>query len=143
VPLEAASNLAGHSGKRKAVGGLPASEKVGGNKVKEGGDAAWNETCRDAGPCVTQGSMADHQPARPDELEAASKAVEDIGTSAAAFETQMDNLRALLAPHYTVMHLLDTKTAAVDKHLASDGKTYRTDVRWAAAWHEAMSALDK
>jgi len=67
VPLEAASNLAGHSGKRKAVGGLPASEKVGGNKVKEGGDAAWNETCRDAGPCVTQGSMADHQPARPDE----------------------------------------------------------------------------
>ena len=143
VPVEAASNLADHGGKRKAVGGLPACEKVGGKKVKVEGDAAWNEACRDAGRCVTQGSMADHQPARPDEFDAAAKAVEDIGTSAAAFETQMDNLRALSAPHYTVMRLLATKAAAVDKHLASAGKTYRTAVRWAAACHKAMSALDK
>jgi len=143
LPVEAASNQADHGRKRKAVGGLPTGENVGGKKVKVEGDAAWNEACRDAGPCVTQGSMADHQPSRPDELEAAAKAVEDIGTSAAAFETQMDNLRALSAPHYTVMRLLATKTAAVDKHLASAGKTYRTAVRWAAACHKAMSALDK
>jgi len=143
VPVEAASNQANHGSKRKAVGGLPTGENAGCKKVKVEGDAAWNEACRDAGPCVTQGSMADHQRSRPEELEAASKAVEDIGTSATAFETQMDNLRALSAPHYTVMRLLATKTAAVDKHLASAGKTYRTAVRWAAACHKAMSALDK
>jgi len=143
VRVEAASNQADHGGKRKAVGGPPTGENVGGKKVKVKGDAAWNKACRDAGPCVTQGSMADHQPSRPAELEAAAKAVEDIGTSAAAFVTQMYNLRALSAPHYTVMHLHATKTAAVDKHFASAGKTYRTAVRWAAACHMAMSALDK
>jgi len=109
--------------------------------VKVAGDAAWNEACRDTGTCVAQGSMADHQPARPDEFEAAAMAVEDIGTSAAAFEAQMNTLRALSAPHYTVMRLLATKTAAVEKHLASAGNTYRTAVRWAAACHKAMSTL--
>jgi len=87
--------------------------------------------------------MAEHQPARPDELEAAAMAVEDIGTSAAAFEAQMNIPRALSAPDYTVMRLLANKTAAVDKHLASAGKTYRTAVRWAAACHKAMSTLHK
>ena len=143
VPVEAASTLADHGGKRKAVASPLACEKVGGKKVKVEGDAAWNEACRDAGTCVTQGSMADHRPARPDEFKAAEMAVEAIGTSAAAFETQMDNLRALSAPHDTVMRLLATKTAAVEKHLASSGKTYRTAVRWAAACHTAMSAIHK
>jgi len=122
-PVEAASTLADHVGKRKAIAGPLACERVGGKKVKVEGDAAWNEACREAGTCVTQGSMADHRPARPDEFKAAAMAVEAIGTSAAAFETQMDNLRALSAPHYTVMRLLATKTAAVEKHLASSGKT--------------------
>ena len=143
VPVEAASKHADHGGKRKAVGGPLECGKVGGKKVKVEGHAAWNEACRDAGTCVTQGSMADHQPPRPDEFEAAEMAVEDIGRSAAAFETPMKNLRALSATHYTVMRLLATKTAAVNKHLASAGKTYRTAVRWAAACHNAMSALHK
>jgi len=113
VPVEAASKHADHGGKRKAVGGPLECGKVGGKKVKVEGHAAWNEACRDGGTSVTQGSMADHQPPRPDEFEAAEMAVEDIGRSAAAFETPMNNLRALSAPHYTVMRLLATKTAAV------------------------------
>jgi len=143
VPVEAASNMADHGGKRKAVDGPLACEKVGGKKVQVADDAAWNEASKDTGTCVTQGSMAEHQPARPDELEAAAMAVEDIGTSAAAFEAQMNIPRALSAPDYTIMRLLANKTAAVDKHLASAGKTYRTAVRWAAACHKAMSTLHK
>ena len=143
VPVQAASNLADHGGKRKAVDGPLACEKVGGKKVNVAGDVAWNEACGETGTCVAQGSMADQQPARPDELEAAAMAVEDNGTSAAAFEAQMDNLRVLSAPHYTVMRLLATQIVTVDKHLASAGKTYRTAVRWDAACHKAMSALHK
>jgi len=67
----------------------------------------------------------------------------DIGTSAKALEAQMNILRALSAPHHTVMRLLASKTAAVDKHLAFAGKTYRTAVRWAGACHKAMSTLHK
>jgi len=55
----------------------------------------------------------------------------------------MNILRALSAPHHTVMRLLASKTAAVDKHLAFAGKTYRTAVRWAGACHKAMSTLHK
>jgi len=124
MPVEVASNLDDTGGKSSAVSGPLACENVPCGKIKVKGDAAWNEACRDASTCVAQGSMAYYDPAWPDKHEAAAMVVEDIGTNSATIETKMDNCHALSGPHYTVNHLLATKTATVDKHLASLGVTY-------------------